>query len=98
MSEIVEDIRQECAEYDRANPGWREDALERRKREFEKRKRELAETARHQQARKAREEQAASTNWYAAVDGRINEHLTVNRAPPEVVPARSIDPKAEHRR
>jgi hypothetical protein len=76
MSEALDHVRQVCAEFDRANPGWREDARERQEREFEKRK---AEAEKRQQARKAREaeekQQAVATNWYAAVDGRFHEHL-----------------------
>jgi hypothetical protein len=78
MSEALDRVRQVCAEFDAANPGWREDAVERQEREFEKRKREVEETARQRQARKAREaekQQVASTNWYAAVDDRIRTHF-----------------------
>jgi hypothetical protein len=69
MSEIrtVEDIRRRS--------GWRETLEERQNYESEKRKRELAEEHERQQARKAREVEAASTSWYGAVDDRIHEHL-----------------------
>jgi hypothetical protein len=53
----------------------REAALENGTYRFEKQERELAEERERQQARKAREAETASTNWYAAVDGRIHEHL-----------------------
>ena len=74
MSEALDHVREVCAEFDRANPGWREDAAERKTCEFEKQKRELME------ARKAREaeKQQAPANWdawYTAVDGRFHEHL-----------------------
>src|SRR5215469_9541724 len=71
MSEInsIEDVYRVIAEIDRANPP--ECPVEKRQRE----KREEAE----RQARKAREaeekQRAAATNWYAAVDGRVHEHL-----------------------
>jgi hypothetical protein len=51
MSEALDHVRQVCAEFDRANPGWREDARERQEREFEKRK---AEAEKRQQARARR--------------------------------------------
>src|SRR5215831_3539027 len=66
-SEILERIHEQVAYYERTRP--LEDPAERREREFEKRKRELAE------ARKAREAETASTNWYAAVDTRIRTHF-----------------------
>ena len=68
MGEIltVEDIRRSS---------WREDLEERQNYEYERQGRELAKEHEQQQARKAREAETASTNWYAAVDGRIHEHL-----------------------
>src|SRR5215472_10906666 len=66
-SEILERIHEQVAYYERTRP--LEDPAERREREFEKRKRELAE------ARKAREAETASTDWYAAVDTRIRTHF-----------------------
>jgi len=68
MGEIltVDDIRRSS---------WREDLEERQNYEDERRKRELAKEREQQQARKAREAEAASNNWYAAMDGRIHEHL-----------------------
>jgi len=70
MSEIVEQIREQVAYYNRTDP--LPSPAERRE------QRELAKE-RERKAREAREaeekQQAASTNWYAAVDGRINEHL-----------------------
>src|SRR5215468_10695830 len=68
MGEIftVDDIRR---------TSWREDLEERQNYEDERRKRELAKEQEQQQARQAREAEAASTDWYAAVDGRIHEHL-----------------------
>jgi hypothetical protein len=71
MSEIrtVEDVHRFLAEYDRANPPPCP---------VEARQRELA-AERERQVRKAREaeekQRAASTSWYAAVDGRVHEHL-----------------------
>src|SRR5215831_15109690 len=72
MSEIltVEDIRRSS---------WREDLEERQNYEHKRRKRELAKEHEQQQARKAREaaekQQAASSDWYAAVDTRIRAHF-----------------------
>src|SRR5262249_41475773 len=78
MSEIVEHIRELCADHDRIYGPPGEDP-------FERRRLELAEIEKRQQARAVREarvareaeekQRAASTSWYAAVDGRINEHL-----------------------
>src|SRR5215469_18617908 len=69
MGEIftVEDIRR--------NSGWREALEEKQNYEDERRKRELAKDQEQQQARKAREAETASANWYAAVDTRIRTHF-----------------------
>jgi predicted urease superfamily metal-dependent hydrolase len=68
MSAILERIREQCAEHDRTYGSPAE-------------QRELVEE-RERQARKAREvreaeekQRTVSNNWYAAVDGRIHEHL-----------------------
>ena len=66
-SEILEQIREQVAYYERTHP--LEDPAERREREFEQRKREERE------ARKTREAETASSDWHAVVDGRIHEHL-----------------------
>jgi hypothetical protein len=71
MSEALDHVRQVCAEFDAANPGWREDARERQERQFEKQKRELAEAREGE----VKQQQQASINWWAAIDDRINEHL-----------------------
>jgi hypothetical protein len=69
MGEIltVEDIRR--------SSGWREALEERQNYEDERRKRELAKEYEQQQARKAREAETVSANWYAAVDTRIRTHF-----------------------
>ena len=69
MGEIltVENIRRDS--------GWREALEERQNYEDERRKRELAKEQEQQQARKAREAETASSDWYAAVDTRIRRHF-----------------------
>src|SRR5215471_4343899 len=68
MGEIltVEDIRRSS---------WREDLEERQNYEDARRKRELAKEHEQQQARKAREAETASADWYAAIDTRIRTHF-----------------------
>jgi hypothetical protein len=63
MSEIVEHVRGLIAECDRMYP--REDP-------FERRRRELAETEKRQQARAAREQRQASANWTLGMRRSIN--------------------------
>jgi hypothetical protein len=62
----------------RWNRGWREALEEQQNYEHKRREREAETEKKQQQARKDREEakqQAASNDWFAAVDGRIHEHL-----------------------
>src|SRR5215831_496329 len=66
----------------RWNKGWRDEEEERQARRLEKQDRELAEERERKATRKAREaeekqekQQAVATNWYAAIDGRVHEHL-----------------------
>src|SRR5262249_20896506 len=55
--------------------GWRRDALERGTYESEARKREI-DAEHERKARVAAEkQQAVATNWYAAIDERVHEHL-----------------------
>src|SRR5262249_28028474 len=69
MSEIrtVADIRR--------SSGWREALEERQNYEDERRKRELTAEREQRGARKAREAETASSDWYAAVDTRIRTHF-----------------------
>jgi hypothetical protein len=79
MSEALDHVRQVCAEFDAANPHWREIAETDKACRRERQERELAEEREQKATRKAREaaemQQVASTNWYTAVDERVHEHL-----------------------
>jgi hypothetical protein len=69
MSEIMEHIRGLIAESDHLVSG--ECPVEKRRRELDaERERKVREAHEAEEKR-----QVASTNWYAAVDGRIHEHL-----------------------
>jgi DNA anti-recombination protein RmuC len=77
MNEIrtVEDVHRFLAEYDRAHPHWRAEAEEDKKRAVERRKREAEAEQQARNAREAEKQQAASNDWYAAVDTRVRAHF-----------------------